>query len=156
MWCRILLPAFFLLGGNSLFAAGLRPVYIIVDTLPDDSGVLEELGELDSDRLDLVIDETRSKGGRDFYELFYRQWKAPQNAAELTVTIRELPSRGLGSQLQIDVNGEILLQPFIQPRLEYIEAVAEQVVAILQEYLVQQANIDETLDQEDKSGTGIY
>jgi len=44
----------------------------------------------------LIIDETRSKIGRDFYDMFYHRWIAPNAASNYSILIKELPSRGRG------------------------------------------------------------
>lgn len=76
----------------------------------------------------LVLDETRSKMGRDFYELFYQKWKTPPEASDITLTITEQPSPGLGSVIIIKLDYDQVFSVRLQPRYEYIEAVSQQAV----------------------------
>ena len=69
----------------------------------------------------LILDETRSKIGRDFYEIFYNRWTPPSGAKDFLITIRELPGRGIGSRISIEVNENIILYRFLQPRNDLVE-----------------------------------
>ena len=76
----------------------------------------------------LVVDETRSKLGRDFYEAFYGLWTAPEGAFNFTVTIQERIVPNLGTRVIVQVNSETVYQMQLSPRYEVIEAVARQAV----------------------------
>lgn len=92
-----------------------------------------------------VLDETRSKMGRDFYELFYQKWKAPKNAGNYTLTITEQPSIGRGSLVTLKLDYERIFSARLQPRYEYIEAVSEQAVQRVQQIMQQQSQVQEQL-----------
>ncbi len=76
----------------------------------------------------LVVDETRSKLGRDFYDLFYSTWQAPGGAVNYTVTVQERPAPGMGTFVVVRVNDEISFQARLQPRYEFIGRAAEAAV----------------------------
>lgn len=92
-----------------------------------------------------VLDETRSKMGRDFYNLFYQHWEAPQNTSNFTITISEQPSVGRGSQVTIKVDYNQIFSARLQPRYEYIEALSKQAVARSQRAVQQQASVKNQL-----------
>lgn len=92
-----------------------------------------------------VLDETRSKMGRDFYELFYQKWEAPENARNFTLTITEQPSIGRGSVVILKLDYERIFSARLQPRYEYIEAVSEQAVQRVQQIIQQQSQVREQL-----------
>lgn len=76
----------------------------------------------------LVVDETQTKVGRDFYDVFYRLWQAPQDAFNFTVTVKERPSRGRGSIIVVQLNDEMAFQSQLQPKYDVIESAARQAV----------------------------
>ncbi|NBB87194.1 MAG: hypothetical protein GVY12_13380 [Bacteroidetes bacterium] len=85
--------------------------------------------------LDMVIDETRSTQGRDFYNIFYRNWQAPEGAMNYTVYVREQPGRGRGSVVEVRVNDEIAFRSQLQPRYNMIEQTAYQAVRYTQQFM---------------------
>jgi hypothetical protein len=85
--------------------------------------------------LDMVIDETRSTQGRDFYNIFYRNWQAPEGAMNYTVYVREQPGRGRGSVVEVRVNDEIAFRSQLQPRYDVIEQTAHQAVRYTQQFM---------------------
>jgi hypothetical protein len=74
----------------------------------------------------LVVDETQTKIGRDFYQLFYTAWDAPPDATNYTVRVQEQPSPSLGTRIVVLINDEVLFQLQLQPRYEVIEELAQQ------------------------------
>lgn len=92
-----------------------------------------------------VLDETRSKMGRNFYELFYQNWEAPENAGNYTLTITEQPSIGRGTMVTIKIDYERVFNARLQPRYNYIEAVSEQAVARAQEIMKEKVSVKEQL-----------
>ena len=76
----------------------------------------------------LVINETRTKIGNDFFDVFYSRWTPPEDARNFTITIKEQPMPSLGTRVVVDLNGEPTFQARLQPRYEYIERAALQAV----------------------------
>ena len=76
----------------------------------------------------MVVDETRSKHGRDFYDLFYTSWSEPEESYAYTIRIEEKPGRGRGTVIVVRVNDEIVYQSQLQPRYEVVEQAALQAV----------------------------
>ncbi len=104
----------------------------------------------------LVIDETRTKSARDFYELFYSKWTAPQGAKDYTITIRELPSRGRSAQIIVAVNDKDIFQRFLQPRLDVIEMMVGQAIYYVSRNLINNESVKKQMSQEDHKGSGIF
>jgi len=104
----------------------------------------------------LILDETRSKIGRDFYELFYNRWNPPSGARDFLITIRELPSRGLGARVSIEVNENVILHRFLQPRNGLIEEEANFTISYLKNYLRRNENLKQDMEAGDTMGSGIY
>lgn len=105
----------------------------------------------------LILDETRSKLARDFYETFYRNWSTLQiDAHGQTITIREMPARiGIGSVVVVEVNDKTITQLNLRPQVELIEDLAGQLVGLLENYLTDPNN-HSVIEGDDLIGSGIY
>jgi len=103
----------------------------------------------------LIIDETRSKIARDFYDLFYKKWIAPQGAKNFSIYIREEPSRGRGAQVSLTLNEQKIFQNFVPPRYDALENVVNFAIRVTRARLRDRANIDLQLKEEDQMGSGI-
>ena len=103
----------------------------------------------------LVIDETRTKVGRDFYELFFNRWNPPLEANAHLITFKELPARGRMAQVAILVDGNQIALRFLQPRADIIEIEAQRVAEALVGYFRNLSQYKKDLESEDQSGTGI-
>ena len=117
-----------------------------------------------------ILDNTKTKIGRDLYEEFYRQWSGMQldsvskvqfknsvsTNEELIIEMEEIPSPGLSNMIAIKVGDLLVWQQFVQPRADAMEAqVAEAVQQVLQ-YFVSYQDIQNQLGSQDQSGTGIF
>jgi hypothetical protein len=83
----------------------------------------------------LVLDETRTKVGRDFYDIFYQNWKAPQDARNFTIRISEQPTPNLGTIISVSVNGTDTFRHRLQPRYEFIEEASQYAVRMTYNHL---------------------
>ena len=109
----------------------------------------------------LVVDETITKVGRDFYEVFYSKWEAPRSDASpgqrsYTIFIKELPQIGQGSLVSIYMDDTELFSQPVQPRYEVIEALAEYAVSLVSNYVANYESLVEQLGNEDQQGSGIF
>jgi len=78
----------------------------------------------------LVVDQTLTKLGRDFYDAFYRAWSPPAGAFNFTITVQEQPLPNVGTSVTLLVNDEVTYQARLQPREEVILGAAQQAVAL--------------------------
>lgn len=85
-------------------------------------GVAPDAVEIDG----LVVDETLTRAGRDFYDAFYQRWRWPAGAAT-TLTIHEQPAPGLGTRLSVRVDGEAVFETQLHPRADTMETVEQAV-----------------------------
>jgi hypothetical protein len=117
-----------------------------------------------------ILDNTKTKIGRDLYEEFYRQWGGMQLDSlgraqykssvmaneELIIEMEEIPSPGLSNMVAIKVGDLLVWQQFVQPRTDAMEAqVAEAVQQVLQ-YFVGYQEIQNQLGTADQSGSGLF
>jgi len=104
----------------------------------------------------LLVDDTKTKAGKDFYDLFYNEWEAPADAKNYTITISEKPFRLTSTLIVISINEDIVYQAILQPRQDLVEAQAEEGIDITQNYLANYEEITKQLNGDDMAGTGIY
>lgn len=78
----------------------------------------------------LVINETRTKMGNNFYNVFYKYWQAPENASNFLLTITEQPMPSRGTLITVKIDHEPVFKSRLQPRYAIIEKLAKQAVAI--------------------------
>jgi curli production assembly/transport component CsgE len=104
------------------------------DTVVDESHVEAEKDIL-TGISGMVIDETRSKIGRDFYDLFYQNWTAPEEVSGFTITITEQPAPGLGTIISVKANDTETFKYRLQPRYDFIQQAALYAVRLTYNYL---------------------
>ncbi|MGY6520804.1 MAG: CsgE family curli-type amyloid fiber assembly protein [Mongoliitalea sp.] len=104
----------------------------------------------------LLIDETKTKSGRDFFDLFYRDWEPPADARNYSIFVVERPFRANQTLIEVLINETMVYQSFLQPRLDYIEEIVVDSLAITQMYLAQYEELIRELDGEDRKGSGIF
>lgn len=83
----------------------------------------------------MVLDETRSKVGRDFYDVFYSNWQSPDNASNFSIRIAEQPSPSLGTIIYVEVNDTEAFRMRIQPRFDFIKQAGQYAVRQTYSYL---------------------
>lgn len=104
----------------------------------------------------LIVDQTITKVGHDFYDVFYTSWEAPPGATDFTVTLRERIGRGNSTLVAVDVNDAELLEMPLQPKFDLVEAAAQEAVAVAQDYLRSAQTVTKQLDGADQSGSGLF
>ena len=103
----------------------------------------------------LIIEQTMTKIGYEFYEYFFLFWEAPQVAGiqDYNISINERASALWGSWVWIEVNGTTIWNSILRPRSEEVEEAAHEAIAATKEYLV---NYDQyQFESADLVGTGI-
>jgi curli production assembly/transport component CsgE len=89
----------------------------------------------------MILDQTRTKMGRDFYNLFYRNWQSPDSTGNFTITISEKPLPGLGSLISVKVDYKKVYRARLQPKRRYIKAVSKQAIARCQKIIRRKAKV---------------
>ncbi|NOU60018.1 CsgE family curli-type amyloid fiber assembly protein [Marinifilum caeruleilacunae] len=115
-----------------------------------------ESAELDMEIDGLIMDETISKVGRDFYDMFYSGWNAPKNAKNFTITIKEMVLPGLATQVTVMVNDNEVFKQRVQPRYDILEQMSNYAIQQTGRYLSNYEKMKSQLDGDDQSGSGIF
>lgn len=84
----------------------------------------------------MVIDETQSRMGKDFYDIFYKKWNSPKHLLNYNIIIKEKPVPPLGTQVMVYIDERNIFQSFLQPRFEIIKPAASNAVRYAREYLM--------------------
>jgi curli production assembly/transport component CsgE len=105
----------------------------------------------------LVLDQTLTKIGHDFYALFYGQWDPPPGLSEFTVIIREKPGRGTSTLVSIEINDNALVELPLSPNYEALEEAAAYSLTLATDYLATARSVGQQLEQApDNPGTEVY
>ena len=131
----------------------------------------------------LLLDNTRSKIGRDFFEAFFRHYAelpkatTPLILADSTVkvtpdkvtanveldinafivTIDELPAFGIGTSIiSVSLNDQLIWQNYIQARQDILETYAFNAAEVVNQYVVNYQEVQRSLESDDQRGSGIF
>ena len=69
----------------------------------------------------LTIDDTKSKVGKDFYDLFYIQYNQIPDKSNSAITITELPARGTSGQINIQIDDKLIYSFMTNPSEDYLK-----------------------------------
>ena len=114
------------------------------------------LDPLDLEIGEMIFDETITKVGRDFYDEFYTNWSNPTQITDFSITIKEMPMPGVGTQITVLIDDYEILKQFIRPNQEMIEMLSEYTVGLASQFLLNYQEIQAQLQSDDQSGTGIF
>jgi curli production assembly/transport component CsgE len=104
----------------------------------------------------LLVDDTKTKTGKDFYDLFYNRWEAPKGAKNYTITVSEKPFRLTATLIVVLINDNPVYQSILQPRQDIVEGLSEDAILTTQSYLANYEEIMKQLNGDDMTGSGIY
>lgn len=93
---------------------------------------------MEADAEGFVLDQTLTKPGRDFYELFYSTFQSTTGFRDFTIMLSERPIRGTSSLISMNVNDTELLEIPLPTRTEQIEEAVTTAVEIARDYLTEQ------------------
>jgi curli production assembly/transport component CsgE len=93
--------------------------------LQEENAAAQNSDERESDTVELpimygnvdgiVLDETRSKTGRDFYKAFYDAWSKSKGVENSVVRVAEKPGPGMASIVYVEVNYEEIFELRLRP-----------------------------------------
>ncbi len=69
----------------------------------------------------LTIDETKTKVGKDFYDLFYIQYSQIPDKSNSAITISELPMRGSSGQINIQIDDKVVYSFVTNPSEDFLK-----------------------------------
>ncbi len=148
----LLLPAFLLLPGPSALAQQpmLQEEMLPIEP-PDRSGGPDGL-----EITEFIFNETITKLGADFYHYFFQNWSNPSGVEGLSIYVEERPVPGMGGIVSLRIEDQIVYQGMLRPNNQQIRDAADQAVERAQGYLINYELMQQQLESDDKSGSGIF
>jgi len=104
----------------------------------------------------LLVDDTKTKLGKDFYDAFYSHWEVPANSKNYIITISEKPFRLTSTLIEISINDTPVYQSILQPRQDILEELSVDAISVTQNYLINYQDIMRQINGDDMTGTGIF
>ena len=95
----------------------------------------------------LILDETKTKPGHDFYDYFNTHWQEVKGL-DYSIAIQELPDTQRLSFLNIQVNGTTVFRARLNPRPDIVEETAKQAVSQVNYYLMRKKITQKRLEEE--------
>ncbi|MBM1106299.1 hypothetical protein JQC67_09145 [Aurantibacter crassamenti] len=83
----------------------------------------------------MVIEDTKTKAGNDFYDMFYSLYLSNNINADKIVKIEERLAIGSNTQIVVLVEDEIVVQFFVNPRTQYLKSMADNSIYRVNAYL---------------------
>lgn len=83
----------------------------------------------------MVLDETRSKTGRDFYNAFYAAWAKPDGVSNYIIRISEKPGPGMGHIVFIEIDHDEVFELRLRPGDHRMKQAGDVAVARARDYL---------------------
>lgn len=104
----------------------------------------------------LIVDQTITKIGHDFYDQFFSHWEPPPGNDDFTITINERPSRGNNAIVALTVNDSELLEFPLQAKYDLIAEAAQQAIEIASGFLREAQNLSRQLEKGNKQALETY
>ncbi|MDE5417114.1 curli production assembly/transport protein CsgE [Labilibaculum sp. DW002] len=104
----------------------------------------------------LIMDETMTKVGRDFYDMFFSVWIAPEKVKNYTVTIKEMVMPGIATEISVLVNESLVFKQKVQPRYDVLEQMTKYANQRVVQYLNNYEKMKAQLGGDDQEGSGIF
>lgn len=83
----------------------------------------------------IVVEDTKTKAGRDFYKMFDSNYRLSQINSEKIVTIKEVFGLGRNTNIEVRLDGKSIFTFFVNPRNDYLKSRAQQTMTRLRQYL---------------------
>lgn len=99
----------------------------------------------------LIIDKTKTKIGRDFYELFYIALEPTIGIdTKFDVIVDEFVDPQFGSRVSISINENVIYQNFVSSRLDDIEEKVKEAVEVVNYFIFNWKEYEKYLEEERK------
>lgn len=85
----------------------------------------------------IVLNETKTKPGQDFYNFFYSKYSLNDINADKIVVIKEMFAMGITTQIQVVVGDTPVFEFIAQPRSDFLKAASDVAIARVSNYLEQ-------------------
>ncbi len=95
----------------------------------------------------LVVEETKTRPGRDFYDMFFMKYQLLPKKFPFIIKITEVPIQRRTTKLTIYADDQEVNSFVANPNVDYLEQRANQSMALLRRYAVKQNLMEKELSQ---------
>lgn len=95
----------------------------------------------------IVVEETKTKPGRDFFKMFSSKYNFYKINGEKVVTVSEVLALGINTKIEIEVGDKVVLEFFLSPRNEYLKTMADQAINVVNRYFINLRNDKEQINR---------
>ena len=168
LFCKWVALFFFFMFFSSIYDAkgqekknvndSIRTLKILKKTLNEiiEKNKMAEDPNFDMEIDGLIMDETMTKVGRDFYDMFFSVWIAPEKVKNYTVTIKEMVMPGIATEISVLVNESLVFKQKVQPRYDVLEQMTKYANQRVVQYLNNYEKMKAQLGGDDQEGSGIF
>lgn len=89
----------------------------------------------------IVVDETKTKVGSDFYSEFFSIYNRMPTKLDFIISISELPYRGMTSVIQVKADQDLIYEFYTNPNEAYIQQQAQQTIRAIGRYIRNKENL---------------
>lgn len=82
----------------------------------------------------IIADETKTKNGKDFYDLFYSEYNKINNKGNKIVTVSEELTIARNTKLIILIENELITEFLLRPDEDYLNAMAQESASLVFKY----------------------
>lgn len=107
---------------------------LVVDNMKNKTTEEKEIG---LEMKGIISDETKTKIGKDYYDLFFKKYNLENINASKIVTIEEEQLFGRTTKIKILIDNITLNEFIAKPNEEFLESMAEQSIVLTKKYLKQ-------------------
>ena len=93
----------------------------------------------------LILDETMTQSGHNFYNIFHQKWLKINNNDFINLTVKEQPGRFRGGLVMIFMQDEIIFKSVLPFKYDEIEKLAETALVSINQVLYNKAFIHDQL-----------
>ncbi len=102
----------------------------------------------------LLVNETKTKPGNEFYTMFHNQWKAPAEVKNYEITISERPFRLVTIMIAVFVNENLVYQDVLQSNQDAVRTQTLDAISRTQNYLEKYKRAARQVDGENPVTSG--
>ncbi|MDM1539214.1 hypothetical protein HX097_06345 [Myroides marinus] len=83
----------------------------------------------------IVVDQTKTKAGRDFYQIFYSNYLSYNINSEHIITISELITLGNNTKINVSILDQIIFTFFVKTQYDYLRSMSDSALNRTMRYL---------------------
>ncbi|MBR8535675.1 hypothetical protein KDU71_08910 [Carboxylicivirga sediminis] len=97
----------------------------------------------------IIMDETMSKSGREFYEIFFANWSKPTGYSNYYLKIKEKPFQFNNTIIEVYLKEQLIYQQMMKRRYDEVEQMAKGAVVVAQQQIYREIKVQrEILEQQ--------